>query len=123
MIWQAVITGEPASKSNSRKLVHIQGRTRFIKSEKALAWTSAALWQLKTGKPAEPFTGRLGIDCRVFYATERPDLDVTLVYDALQKAGIVKNDRLFREQHNFHFIDKQNPRVEVVIFRAREARA
>ena len=35
---ELVVYGEPASKSNTRKLVHIKGKMLFIKSQKALQY-------------------------------------------------------------------------------------
>ena len=41
IIYECVVKGEPASKSNSRRLVTIGGRPRFIKSKKALDYVKA----------------------------------------------------------------------------------
>lgn len=107
-----VIQGEPASKANSRKLVLIQGRPAFIKSDKARAWLASAEKQV----PVMPslLAGPLVFYCRIFYATERPDLDPSLVEDFLQ-GRVYVNDRQLREKHLFHAIDRANPRVEIVL--------
>jgi Holliday junction resolvase RusA-like endonuclease len=50
----------------------------------------------------------------IYYASQRPDLDESLILDLLQ--GILyKNDRQVRERHVYHFIDKLNPRTEIWI--------
>jgi hypothetical protein len=122
-----VLQGEPASKANQRKLVLIDGRTRFIKSPKALRFERDALLQI-------PPSARLRLDCPVcvtlhmFYRTERPDMDESVVLDVLQdqyagagaqrvlvQAGVITNDRLVRERHVFHHIDRRQPRVEVEV--------
>lgn len=125
------ILGEPASKANSRKIVTIGGRPSSIKSEKARDYEKNALKQI-------PPIARRQIECpvritlRIFYATQRPDLDESIVLDVLQdryktvgkgdakkrelvQKGVYVNDRQVREKHVFHAIDKTNPRTEVLI--------
>jgi Holliday junction resolvase RusA-like endonuclease len=114
--WFATIFGETASKANSRKLVTFGSRPASIKSKKAREWEASALAQLASKKPAKPILGELVLECTIYYATQRPDLDESLVMDVLQKAGVVKNDRQFREKHVFHGIDKEEPRVEVAVY-------
>lgn len=105
-----VIKGEPASKANSRRLVLRGKRPAFIKSAKALSYADAFKLQ---AKPIEPLLeGELAIDMNIYYATQRPDLDESLILDLLQGV-IYKNDRQVREKHIKHFIDRDNPRVEI----------
>lgn len=114
---ELVILGEPASKANSRRLVVFGNRPAFIKSEKALEYETSALWQLK--KPLahrKPFDNPVAVEMTIWYKTQRPDLDESLVLDILQKAGAYTNDRLVREKHIFHGIDRQNPRCEIAIW-------
>lgn len=121
------IYGEPASKANSRQIVKINGRPASIKSKKARDFAADAALQI-------PPAARLMLDgevkatLRIFYASERPDLDESVVLDVLQaqfvgtgkdrrcvRRGVYRNDRQVREKHVFHFIDRANPRVEVEI--------
>jgi len=51
----------------------------------------------------------------VYYPSRRQDLDCALVYDLLQKSGVVANDRYIIEHHEFAEVDAKNPRVEVTI--------
>ena len=93
-IWRQCIYGEPASKANSRRLVTINSRPRSIKSAKALSYVQAARAQIKP--PPALFAGPLAIDVRIHYASERPDLDPSLILDLLQ--GLVyENDRQIRQ--------------------------
>lgn len=111
------ILGEPASKSNSRRLVTFGGRPRFIKSEKALQYETTALLQLK--KPLskhKPFNKPVGVEITIYYKTHRPDLDESLILDIMQKAGVYVNDRQVWEKHIFHAIDKENPRAEILVW-------
>lgn len=132
------ILGEPASKANSRKIVTLNGHASSIKSEKARDFEREALKQI-------PPKLRVRLDCplrvylRIFYASERPDLDESIVLDVLQdrykarngpkdpatgeptkirelvQLGIYRNDRQVREKHVFWGLDKQNPRTEIVV--------
>lgn len=109
-----VLEGEPASKANSRRQVKIKGRTRYIKSEKALAFAESARWQAKQQHRGPMMPGRLKFIAHLYYATERPDLDESLVLDVLQ--GIAyKNDRQVREKHVIHRIDRARPRAEITL--------
>ena len=136
------ILGQPCSKANSRQIVTIADRPAVIKSKDARDYERTALLQI-------PPEHRQAIECpmritvHAYYATERPDLDLSVVLDCLQnryktvkgalvkvsegiyshaeservitQKGVVKNDRQFREQHFFHHIDKANPRAEIEI--------
>ena len=108
------ILGEPASKSNSRRLVTIRGRPAIIKSKKANDYTDSAILQI-------PSLARQGIDVpvrvaiEIYYASRRPDLDASVIFDVLQKAGVIKNDRLIHEQHLRWNLDRLSPRGEVEV--------
>ncbi len=67
---------------------------------------------------------------RIFYASERPDLDESVVLDVLQdrfvkdrvtderrlvQKGVYRNDRQVREKHVYHSIDRANPRAEIEV--------
>ena len=100
-------------KSNSRQLVWRGKRPAFIKSPKARRYVRKAVLQILP--PARPFDQPVRLDATIFYASERPDLDESLIMDVLQAAGVVKNDRLIREKHIAHAIDRDRPRAEIRI--------
>ena len=108
------LSGELASKANSRKLVMIHGKPRFIKSQKALDWERSALMQIPRDHCVQ-LTGAIRMTATVFYASRRPDLDVSLLMDVLEHAGVYKNDRQIVEQHLYKKLDPSNPRVELLI--------
>jgi Holliday junction resolvase RusA-like endonuclease len=108
------ILGELASKANSRKLVTINGKPRFIKSIKARQWEHSAIQQIPTDH-CIAMTGPLVMTATIYYATRRPDLDPSLLMDMLERAGIYENDRQIIEQHLYKKLDKANPRVEFMI--------
>lgn len=135
MTIRFTILGEAASKANSRELVMrpMKGtnkkRPMFIKSEKAIAYEKAAMLQIPaTAK--QMLTDPVRVTLRMFYATERPDLDESIVLDVLQakyskseddkpreliRRGVYVNDRQVREKHVYHGIDKANPRAEIEV--------
>jgi Holliday junction resolvase RusA-like endonuclease len=136
-----VIRGEPASKANSREIVthrfrntetgQLKVRPMSIKSDKARRYERDALRQIPS-VARQRLTGPVRVTLRIFYATERPDLDESIVLDVLQdkwktvkradhdermllQNGCYRNDRQVREKHIFHGIDPLNPRAEVMI--------
>lgn len=107
-LFQQEILGEPASKSNSRRIVKIKGNTRIIKSEKALRYKDDFLRQIKP--PPVPIEGDVMIEVVVWYATRRPDLDITLIMDLLQDSKVILNDRQIKVIKAYHQLDKNNSR-------------
>lgn len=113
-MWQAVIMGEPCSKANSRKVATFPNRKPlFIKSDKARNYERDALKQIRP--PAAPIQDDVCLTATIYYASRRPDLDESLICDVLQKAGVIKNDRLIKEKHIYWALDPANPRAEVRI--------
>jgi Holliday junction resolvase RusA-like endonuclease len=127
-----LIFGEPASKANSRKLVSFgkgeKKRPGFIKSDKARAYEQDAIRQIPASARAM-ITGPVRVTIRIWYASERPDLDESVILDVLQakytpakdgprqlvRAGVYMNDRQVREKHIFHGIDRHAPRAEIEV--------
>ena len=106
------ILGEPASKANSRRLVFIGGKPRFIKSKKALLYSRNFDLQCPVRKNL--FEEDLSIAIKIYYKTRRPDLDESLILDLLQ-GRIFKNDRSIKSKHVEHGLDKEQPRSVIVI--------
>lgn len=128
------ILGELASKANSREIKQINDKPAVIKSEKARAFFADALRQIPPRMRVR-LEGPVRLSAVIFYRTERPDLDESLLMDILQdqwgkrpvlrggalgerpllQAGVYRNDRQVREKHVYHRISKKTPRVEVLI--------
>jgi Holliday junction resolvase RusA-like endonuclease len=125
------ILGEPASKANQRKLVTFgrgeNARPAIIKSEKARNYERDALKQIPPAARVR-LDGPVKVTLRVFYASQRPDLDESVILDVLQdrysgrgdarelvQKGVYRNDRQVREKHVFHAIDRANPRAEIEV--------
>ena len=106
------IIGEPASKANSRKLVTIKGRPAFIKSEKARKYVKS--FQEQCPKLDTLVDVDVSVWIKIYYATRRPDLDESVILDAMQDL-IYVNDRQVKEKHIFWGLDRDNPRSEIKI--------
>src|SRR3990167_9742203 len=103
---------------NSKTISTRGGRPRIIKNAKATAFERDFLLQvpaeyrnLALGSPAKPLSATV----TAFYPSRRQDLDVSLVYDLLQKAGVVKNDRYIQRKLEIWGLDPAEPRVEIVL--------
>jgi Holliday junction resolvase RusA-like endonuclease len=126
------IYGEPASKANSRvpiPRISKDGKPyiQFVRSEKAYKYAKDAQRQI-SGAARQMLQGPVSVTIRMFYASERPDLDESIVLDVLQaryegkgearklvQRGVYVNDRQVREKHIYHAIDKRNPRCEIEV--------
>ena len=103
-----VIFGEPASKANSRKLVTLGGRPAFIKSQKARDYVTE--FQRQCREQVKVMTDRdVRVELMIHYASRRPDLDESVILDAMQ--GIVYvNDRQVKQRMAYWGLDKELPR-------------
>lgn len=124
------ILGQPPAHKNGYRIVKMGERVGIVKSKEAIDYVQTALMQI-------PPVFRLRLEGPVFariviwYASERPDLDESLVLDILQdrwapahgalgkrelvQAGVYRNDRQVRDKHITHGIDRRNPRAEITI--------
>jgi len=112
-LWEATILGEPASKANQRRIVRMGGKPRLIKSKKALAYAKEFHQQAPRMPLRETILGDVLMWCRIHYATRRPDLDESLIMDALQAAEIIGNDRQIKAKVVLWALDRENPRSEI----------
>lgn len=123
MVIEFWIGGQPPRKSNSRVIVTNRrtGKPMVIKSKEARDWVAAALLEipqearLGLGSLDEP----LAVTYRVFYKTRLPDLSIELIKDALEKAGVISNDRYIYEDHAYKHFSKDEPGVLVYIERCK----
>lgn len=110
-----VIFGEPASKANSRRLVTIRGRPAFIKSAKANEYVTSFQQQCQEQARKQgvvPTDKNLRVEIMIHYASRRPDLDESVILDAMQ--GIVYlNDRQVRQRMCYWGLDKELPRAVI----------
>jgi len=59
-------------------------------------------------------TGDVYVEITIWYASRRPDLDESVILDAMQGL-IYENDRQVKEKHVFHRLDKDNPRAQITV--------
>ncbi|MFP3549727.1 hypothetical protein SB861_03295 [Paraburkholderia sp. SIMBA_049] len=135
------IIGQPASKANSREIVarkirskttgDRQTRPMSIKSEAAREYEKAVLKQVPP-KARQRLEGPVRVAIRIWYASERPDLDESVILDCLQDRyewvkhgtgekkvlvhrGVYRNDRQVRQKVILHGIDRGNPRAHIIV--------
>lgn len=106
------VLGEPASKANSRRLVKFGNRPAIIKSDKARKYVAA--FRAQCPKLSTPLEGDLAVWIKIWYASRRPDLDDSVILDAMQGL-IYANDRAVKERHVFWGLDRTNPRATIVV--------
>lgn len=110
-----IIQGQVPSKSNSYKVITINGHGSIGKTDKLEAYERSFYLQCKHRglKIDRPF--KLYVD--VYYDSNRPDLDngLKVILDCLQYAGVIKNDRSCIEIFARKLVDKTNPRVEIAL--------
>ena len=104
-----VVFGQMYSMKNSKR--------GHFKHEKALRFEQDFALQVPPG-------ARLGIGSRkellratvtVWYPSWRQDVDFALIYDLLQRTGVVSNDRWIRQRAEFAEVDPANPRCEITV--------
>ncbi len=109
------VLGQCVSMKNS-KIVRRNGFP--IKPAKQRKFETDFLYQvplhyrnLKLGGPTEPLRAVLTI----FYPSFKQDVDPAIVFDCLQNAGVISNDRYVREMHVYGEVDPKQPRVEIIL--------
>lgn len=106
------ILGEPASKSNSRRMIRSKGRMLFIKSQKALDYVKG--FREQCPKLPNIIIDDVMVTAHIYYASRRPDLDPSLIFDAMQGL-IIENDRQIKVQHLFWHLDRDDPRSIITV--------
>ena len=92
---------------------------RLVKTPERREWDHMmqdqlrAQWNLRLAIEEEVF---LLVDVYIAANTMDEDNPLKPVQDALQEAGILKNDRLVRRATITKHVDRHRPRVEVVIY-------
>ena len=121
------ILGAPVTKKNHQRIARNRktGTPFILQSKQAVSWEKAAVWQL-----ANQWRGRKPISSaawvRATFYRERATGDLCnfmgALADALERAGVVENDRLITCWDSTRLDkDADRPRVELEIFEMREA--
>lgn len=115
-----VILGHAVSVNKSRvSFTGADGKTKTVKTKEAAEWAKMMHEQLR-----QQWGIRLPVEEEVFvimdfyFTSNRGDYGngAKAVEDALQAAGILRNDRLIRRGTITKFVDKHRPRVEIHIY-------
>lgn len=116
-IWEHTYTGHMPRKSKSRRIVRnrFTGAPLVIKSAEALSWVNGVI--LESAKCAIAYDKPVVLIADIYYRSNRSDLSEELLMDALEKGGVIENDRLVVGKVILKHVGPENPRVEVRLFR------
>jgi len=109
----------------------LKARPMSIKSEKARNFEATAQLQIPAWARVE-LAGPVRVVMKIYYASERPDLDESVVLDVMQskyrmvrekgrdvrkclRRGVYVNDRQVAQKFILRAIDAENPRAEVLV--------
>jgi len=106
------ILGDTISKANNRRLITVRGSPRFILSRRAVDYLKLFDQQCPVLDPL--LTGDLQATLLIYYGTRRPDLDESLILDAMQ-GKIYENDRQIKIKYVHWGLDRGNPRAIIRI--------
>lgn len=115
MKHEAIIYGQPPSKSNSYRIVTIKGHGALAKTAAIKDYEQKFFLQCPyRGKMINGFF-ELYIDA--YFHSNLPDLDNALkvILDCLQTCKAINNDRQCVKIVAQKFIDKNNPRIEFTL--------
>lgn len=109
------IVGQTPSKSNSYKVITIDGHGSLGKSDALIRYERDFFMQCSLRRAGIDRRFKLTVD--IYFRSDRSDLDNALkvILDCLQACGVIKNDRLCAEIHARKLIDAKNPRIEFEI--------
>lgn len=113
-----IVTGKPATKKTSQRIVKNKaGRSFIIPSKLTSDWNREAIRQLKAQHRGEPLTGEVVARYDVYRGARRGDLSnfISAIDDALQAAGVIGNDNQIVAIIANKLLDRENPRVEIVL--------
>lgn len=114
LICHYFVRGNPQSKANSRKAVWNK-RTRkpmFIKSDAARDYERKCMMQTPIVVPL--CEHKVVVFMKVWYMSQRSDLDESLILDCMQRRIIV-NDKQVVARYATKAIDAINPRASILV--------
>ncbi len=118
-VYAFEIVGKPRSQKNSKQIIQVRGRTMLVSDAKVQRWAKEAVKQLESQWMNEkPLDGDLSVLLMVYLGKgQRGDTDNLAAgpLDALQKAGVVRNDSIFSRVAVVRNRDPDNPRVKIFI--------
>lgn len=117
--WQTIL-GKVPSKSNSYKIIAKKGANgklhgSLAKGDSLIEYENKFYIQCNHYRNKPPIKGYFELHLRVYYPTERADLDNSLkiILDCLQqKCKAIMNDNKCVKVMAEKYLDKLNPRIE-----------
>ena len=111
------IKGAVPSKSNSYKLTSRGGFASMYKSKALKEYEKSFFLQCPATWRNRNLDKLMRIELHIYYTSNRLDLDnsAKILLDCLESAKVIKNDNLVAELYMTKHIDKENPRVEILI--------
>lgn len=114
------IPGQLPSLKNRRRIVGARrGRPMLIKSAEAMAYEQMFLSAVPP-KMRINYSGPVSVKVRVWYQSRRSDLSTELLFDLLQKAQIIQNDRQIHHVESWKGLDRDSPRVHLTVYKWEE---
>ena len=121
ILYQAMIPLNPKTKKNNQKIIKNRktGTLMVVQSDAYKQYEQQAGWFLR--KPSEPISQPVNIKC-IFYRDSARRCDLTNLLEAIDdiliKYGVIADDNFtIIQSHDGSrvFIDRDNPRTEIVI--------
>jgi len=122
LIASMTIFGQLPSLKNRRRLIPGRNNRRpmIIKSKDAMEYEQAFLMAIPQ-RMRVGYDGPVSVKVRVHYQSKRSDLSTELLFDLLQKSGIILNDNQIMHTEAWKGKDKENPRVHFSVYKFEEA--
>lgn len=113
-----VIKGQPRTKKTSQVIATNRktGKPFVMSHKRTLGWTHDAQRQMQQQYRGNLIEGPVLVEYDIYRAADRGDLGgfEAAIDDAMQ--GIVyKNDSQIVSRHSIKLIDRENPRVEILV--------
>jgi Holliday junction resolvase RusA-like endonuclease len=113
-----VIDGKPATKKTSQVIARRKGTGKpfVLPGRHTAEWTQGARHQIKRQYKGEPMTGPVVVNYQIHRAWDRGDLGgfEAAIDDALQGI-VIENDSQIIGRATAKHIDRENPRVEILV--------
>jgi Holliday junction resolvase RusA-like endonuclease len=122
ILFRATLEGRAAIKKNSlqRKYSFAKRRTFTLPSDRYLAWENSTVLELKSlWGWRDPIDEPVILRARFYFKNHAHEPDLSNLYegvqDALQKAGIILNDKIIQGHDGSRKVFGEGPRVEIEI--------
>lgn len=111
-----IILGNTPSKSNCYRIINLNGHASLSKTKALKEYEEKFYIQCDKYRNAG-ITGYFELHVKVFYPSERSDLDNSLkiILDCLQRVQAIRNDNRCVKIVAEKYLDKERPRIEFEI--------